>query len=391
MRQVCSVLTTVNPRLNVRMTPANNLRASSSSFSAHAGPRLRTPRRAELSDDSQRIVNGGPNGSTKVSISLIVISALAALAWARPARQPPQKDILDKGKKAQAQRQAASQRAAALGMKPGVAGVTAFQAATPLPGTEGPGGIPHYFGPYANWAYSPMPTRSISAVTVDNGGAGYPIPSSRSPMSTAPAPRSRHATVVGGVITAITVAPAKHGVSTSRSSTSWTTRSPAEGHAARPAARAPSPPRCSTTPPPPAGSSSSWTACRSSDRRARTTSASTSRSRPRNRQARRPIQLPTTTRSASSSSTRRCTPACRRPSSGATCNWRRPRFLASVPLTYLDGEPHQLSRDDDPGRGRRGPPLPRAHHRGNEQQGRPHQVLQPASGWPPGRHGQAPG
>ena len=26
-----------------------------------------------------------------------------------------------------------------------------------------PGGIPHYFGPYPNWANSPMPMGSISA------------------------------------------------------------------------------------------------------------------------------------------------------------------------------------------------------------------------------------
>ena len=32
--------------------------------------------------------------------------------------------------------------------------------APPLPGIEGPGGVPHYFGPYANWAFSPLPKGS---------------------------------------------------------------------------------------------------------------------------------------------------------------------------------------------------------------------------------------
>jgi PKD repeat protein/FtsP/CotA-like multicopper oxidase with cupredoxin domain len=36
-----------------------------------------------------------------------------------------------------------------------------------------PGGIPHYFGPYPNWANSPMPMGSISNITIDNGGRFY--------------------------------------------------------------------------------------------------------------------------------------------------------------------------------------------------------------------------
>src|SRR5512144_2352687 len=55
-----------------------------------------------------------------------------------------------------AQRAAAAKSARLLGLKPGVAGrkgVTLFGAAAPLPAPEGPGGVPHYFGPYANWAF----------------------------------------------------------------------------------------------------------------------------------------------------------------------------------------------------------------------------------------------
>jgi hypothetical protein len=63
-------------------------------------------------------------------------------------------------KVAPSEQKAAAKRAAKLGVKPGVAGRTDLTAAavTPadLPAGEGPGGIPHYFGPYGNWAFSPL-------------------------------------------------------------------------------------------------------------------------------------------------------------------------------------------------------------------------------------------
>jgi parallel beta-helix repeat protein len=43
-------------------------------------------------------------------------------------------------------------------------------------GTMDPGGIPHYFGPYANYANSPLPTGSITSITVNSGGRGYTAP-----------------------------------------------------------------------------------------------------------------------------------------------------------------------------------------------------------------------
>jgi parallel beta-helix repeat protein len=42
--------------------------------------------------------------------------------------------------------------------------------------TMDPGGLPHYFGPYGNFANSPVPTGSVSTITVDSGGAGYSAP-----------------------------------------------------------------------------------------------------------------------------------------------------------------------------------------------------------------------
>ena len=56
---------------------------------------------------------------------------------------------------------------------PAAAQLTPFP---PLPGIEGPGGVPHYFGPYGNWAYSPLPSFGILSATVDSPGTGYTNP-----------------------------------------------------------------------------------------------------------------------------------------------------------------------------------------------------------------------
>ncbi len=74
-----------------------------------------------------------------------------------------------------AQRRAAAKRAALKGLKPGVAGLAA-NASVPLPGIEGPGAVPHYFGPYGNWAYSPLPRGPVAKVTLVDGGTGYTAP-----------------------------------------------------------------------------------------------------------------------------------------------------------------------------------------------------------------------
>ena len=52
-------------------------------------------------------------------------------------------------------------------------GSVAMAAAPPLQGIEGPGGVPHYFGPYGNWAFSPLPKGPVATVTVVDGGTGY--------------------------------------------------------------------------------------------------------------------------------------------------------------------------------------------------------------------------
>ena len=39
-----------------------------------------------------------------------------------------------------------------------------------------PGGVPHYFGPYPNWAYTPLPKGPVTGITLDSGGSGYKDP-----------------------------------------------------------------------------------------------------------------------------------------------------------------------------------------------------------------------
>ncbi len=80
--------------------------------------------------------------------------------------------FVDKFKRvAPSQQKAAAKRAAKLGLKPGIAGLGGIGAlAVQAPD---PGGVPHYFGPYGNWAFSPLPKGPVGTVTVVDGGTGY--------------------------------------------------------------------------------------------------------------------------------------------------------------------------------------------------------------------------
>jgi FtsP/CotA-like multicopper oxidase with cupredoxin domain len=69
--------------------------------------------------------------------------------------------------------QEAAKRSREKGILPGVAGFDQLNRATH---ELDPGGIPHYFGPFANYAYSPLPKGSIESITVDAPGSGYTSP-----------------------------------------------------------------------------------------------------------------------------------------------------------------------------------------------------------------------
>jgi len=70
-----------------------------------------------------------------------------------------------------------------------------------------PGGVPHYFGPYPNWANSPLPKGVIASITVTDGGSGYTttptVQITDLYYGTNVVQATATATVVGGVITGI--------------------------------------------------------------------------------------------------------------------------------------------------------------------------------------------
>jgi PKD repeat protein/FtsP/CotA-like multicopper oxidase with cupredoxin domain len=70
-----------------------------------------------------------------------------------------------------------------------------------------PGGVPHYFGPYANYANSPMPMGNIFNITVDSGGSGYTtVPTvTIADVYFTGSGATATATIAGGAVSAITV------------------------------------------------------------------------------------------------------------------------------------------------------------------------------------------
>ena len=286
-----------------------------------------------------------------------------------------------------ADRKAAAKRAAAKGVKPGVAGIPARQecarsrvlpegnsgpaccrgagtmaalAAAPLPGIEGPGGVPHYFGPYGNWAYSPLPRGPVAAVTVDgrrqrvHRSLSSPSSTPTAPAHDARPPSTAPVDPVTGAITGFTIA--NGGADYSAPVVTIDDRHGRRRRRRRDASAAPSPAACA----------SSSTGCRAWGRPARTPSASTSRWRiaetwPSVR-AGQPAR-PTTTRSPSSSTPSRCTRTCRRPGSGATSSCRRPPSPAQASPLTQSRRRSILKPDGTQAIGVDEPPLPGARHR----------------------------
>jgi FtsP/CotA-like multicopper oxidase with cupredoxin domain len=110
-------------------------------------------------------------------ISKLATATIIVAGVVNPACTPKTENRKTLQKITAADKNAAAGRAAALGMLPGVAGLPVAPApGVPLPGMEGPGGVPHYFGPYGNWAFSPLPRGGVGAITVDVGGTGYTAP-----------------------------------------------------------------------------------------------------------------------------------------------------------------------------------------------------------------------
>jgi len=144
--------------------------------------------------------------------NLLKIGAAAGIGlattplWAFAQTPPPPKlPYILPHKVKPADRQAAADRAKALGLKPGAA---------MQPAVMTPGGFPHYWGPYANYANSPAPKGGIGSITVDEGGSGYTAPIvTISDVWGTGINATATATVASGVITSITINTAGSGYS----------------------------------------------------------------------------------------------------------------------------------------------------------------------------------
>ena len=144
---------------------------------------------------TRRVFLKGAAMAGMAAAAIPLVGSGPAIAQTPPPPSPQPNVLRHKVTAADRKRAATSARAA--GLKPGVAGRG--------PAMPDPGGIPHYFGPYANYANSPMPKGPVAVITVEDGGSGY----SATPTVTIDdvygtgSGATATATVVGGVITAI--------------------------------------------------------------------------------------------------------------------------------------------------------------------------------------------
>jgi FtsP/CotA-like multicopper oxidase with cupredoxin domain len=116
----------------------------------------------------------------KLLIFMSVLLLFTALPWgvdragaqqARKSKDSPQQSIAKQKVITPAQRKAAADRFKQLYSAAVTVGATVLP-----PVVMDPGGIPHYFGPYANYANSPLPRGPISVITLTSGGLGYNSP-----------------------------------------------------------------------------------------------------------------------------------------------------------------------------------------------------------------------
>ena len=106
---------------------------------------------------------------------MCILLAVAVAAWSAgdvfaAKKEKVTKDQVNKklGKVTPSEQKAAAKRAKDQGVLPGIAAL-AVQA-------PDPGGVPHYFGPYGNWAFSPLPRGPVATVTPMSPGSGYTNP-----------------------------------------------------------------------------------------------------------------------------------------------------------------------------------------------------------------------
>ena len=151
----------------------------------------------QIPDSSAAVIPGGGTLSES-GLPVVQYSAVLKNLTTTAMRKAAAKNF-------KANRNEAIARSAALTTAEGIENVTTAAPAVP---TFNPGGIPHYFGPWANWVYSPMPKGSIANITLLSGGNGYASPTvtiTDAYNTTGVTSATALATVVSGVITKITL------------------------------------------------------------------------------------------------------------------------------------------------------------------------------------------
>ena len=83
------------------------------------------------------------------------------------------KMLMPAGREGAAERYKAARSEARSQARAAAPGAVALMA---VPAVADPGGIPHYYGPYPNYANSPLPKGGITSVTVTSEGSGYSSP-----------------------------------------------------------------------------------------------------------------------------------------------------------------------------------------------------------------------
>ncbi len=135
---------------------------------------------------SRKLLNFVLSAMMIASLLLGAGSTVAAKTPLKPETAPKGQDgtpPMPQGRITPEQRRDAAARNSALGLLPGAAaGVSDTKDSKgglrggPLAGDPDPAVVPHYFGPYANYANSPLPKGAIGSITVDNPGSGYTAP-----------------------------------------------------------------------------------------------------------------------------------------------------------------------------------------------------------------------
>jgi len=141
----------------------------------------------------------------KLWVSMLSVFFAIGLLWGvglgraqSPEKKAEKKKELKEKKPTPAERKAAAERFKKIYYKTLEGGV--------VPQDLDPGGVPHYFGPYPNYANSPLPSGPVTGITVTDGGSGYISPTvTITDLYGTGTGATATATVAGGVITGITV------------------------------------------------------------------------------------------------------------------------------------------------------------------------------------------